>query len=78
MLAAHLSWHLRAAIAPLTYTDLNRPTLQDPVTKVERSGTAQCKASTGKLANGDAACDVQGLLTHLATRTRNTVGIIGM
>src|SRR5699024_2033959 len=37
MLAAHLTWHLRTALAPLTFTDQNRPVPEEPVAKVHRS-----------------------------------------
>lgn len=78
MLAAHLTWHLRTALAPLTYTDEERPVGEDPVVKAERSTTAARKASTRKLATGETAYGFQGLLTHLATRTRNTVSVAGV
>ncbi|WP_035776450.1 IS1634 family transposase, partial [Arthrobacter sp. H5] len=72
MLAAHLTWHLRTAWAPLTFTDENRPTPEEPVTKVARSTDAERKASTRKLDDGTTATSYQDLLAHMATRTRNT------
>lgn len=77
MLAAHLTWHLRTTLAPLTYTDEERPVPDDPVVKATRSAAAQRKASTRKLETGETAYCFQGLLTHLASRTRNTVRIAG-
>ncbi|WP_434616395.1 IS1634 family transposase [Arthrobacter sp. A5] len=77
MLAGHLTWHLREALNPLTYTDENRPVPEEPVASVHRSIAAQTKAHTQKLADGTPARSYQGLLTHLATRTRNTMNIIG-
>lgn len=78
MLAAHLTWHLLTALAPLTYSDEDRPVPEDPVVKAERSAAAQRKASNRTLDNVDPACGVQGLLTHLATRTRNTISVAGV
>lgn len=75
MLAAHLTWHLRTALAELTYTDEERPVPEDPVIKAERSPAATRKASTRTLANQSAAYSFQGLLGHLGTRTRNTVAV---
>ncbi|GAA3323994.1 IS1634 family transposase [Paeniglutamicibacter sulfureus] len=77
MLAAHLTWHLRTALAPLTFTDENRPVPEEPVAKVERSAAAASKASTRKLDDGTTATSYQDLLTHLGTRTRNTTSVPG-
>lgn len=71
MLAAYLTWHLRAAWAPLTFTDEARPEPADPVTAATRSQAADLKASTRTTANGEAAYSFQALLGHLATLTRN-------
>jgi len=46
MLAAYLVWHLRAAWAPLTFTDEHRPDPVDPVAPARRSKTADRKAAT--------------------------------
>lgn len=73
MLAGHLAWHLRQALKPLTYTDEHRPTPDNPVTTATRSPEAEHKASTRTLDDGTAAHSFQSLLTHLATRTRNTL-----
>lgn len=77
MLAGHLTWHLRQAWAPLTYTDENRPTPANPVTAAVRSPEASRKASTGTLTDGTPAHTLRSLLTHLATRTRNTLRATG-
>ncbi|KAA0973149.1 IS1634 family transposase [Paeniglutamicibacter gangotriensis] len=77
MLAAHLTWHLRTAWAPLTFTDENRPVPQEPVAKVVRSAAAARKASTRKLDDGTTATSYQDLLTHMGTRTRNTTSVPG-
>ena len=72
MLVAHLTWHLRTAWVPLTFTGENRPTPEEPVAKVVRSAAAARKASTRKLDNGTTATSNQDLMTHLGTRTQNT------
>ncbi len=77
MLAAHLTWHLRTAWAPLTFTDENCSTPEEPVEKVVRSAAAASKASTRKLDNGTTATSYQDRLTHLGTRTRNTAMVPG-
>ena len=46
MLASYLAWHLRAAWAPLTFTDENRPEPADPVAPARRSQGADHKAAT--------------------------------
>ena len=46
MLAAYLAWHLRAAWAPLTFTDEHRPDPADPVAPARRSQGADHKAAT--------------------------------
>src|SRR5262249_18503127 len=45
MLALYLTWHLRQAWAPLTYTDQEPPEPSDPVAPATRSASAQAKAS---------------------------------
>ncbi|MDJ0315520.1 IS1634 family transposase [Arthrobacter sp. H35-D1] len=77
MLAGHLTWHLRKALAPLTYTDEDRPVPVEPVAAVTRSAAAARKASTQQLADGTLAYTYQALLRHLATRTRNTMTMAG-
>lgn len=77
MLAGHLTWHLRHAWAPLTYTDDNRPTPENPVTAAVRSPEARHKATTRTLPDGTPAYSFRALLTHLATRTRNSLRATG-
>ena len=43
MLAAYLVWHLRRALAPLTYTDTQPPSRDNPVAPAIRSATATAK-----------------------------------
>lgn len=77
MLAAYLVWHLRAAWAPLTFTDEHRPTPADPVAPARRSEAADRKAATKTTTDHLPARSFTGLLDHLATLTRNTVRIAG-
>jgi len=71
MLAAYLLWHLRRAWAPLTYTDEHPPTPDNPVTPATRSAAATAKASHPHDTHGQTLHSFRGLLTHLATLSRN-------
>lgn len=71
MLAAYLTWHLRKAWAPLTFTDENRPEPADPVAPAKRSTAAATKASTRTDNTGEPVRSFHALLDHLATLTRN-------
>ena len=71
MLAAYLTWHLRQAWAPLTYTD-QEPLIQtSPVAPAQRSAAAQAKASAQHDQDGRPYRSFRGLLAHLGTLTRN-------
>jgi len=72
MLAAYLTWHLRKALAPLTFTDEHPPNRDDPVARARRSNTATTKATRKTTADGQLPTrSYQGLLAHLSTLTRN-------
>jgi hypothetical protein len=77
MLACYLTWHLRAALAELTFTDPDIPAPADPVAPAQRSAQARAKDAakhtTGKLPVRKYA----DLLGHLATLTRQTVSFAG-
>ncbi len=77
MLACYLTWHLRRAWAPLTFTDENPPGQDNPVTPARRSATAQAKASGQYDPAGQPYHSFRGLLEHLATLTRNQVRFPG-
>jgi hypothetical protein len=77
MLAAYLTWHLRQAWAPLTYTDEDPPQQANPVTPARRPATADAKASRQHDDNGRPYRSFRGLLAHLATLTRNQVRFPG-
>jgi len=77
MLACYLTWHLRRAWAPLTYTDQTPPAPENPVAPARRSAAAQAKASAQRDAAGRPYRSFRGLLEHLATLTRNQVRFTG-
>jgi hypothetical protein len=71
LLASYLTWHLRRAWAPLTFTDEHPPARDNPVKPAQRSPAAQAKASRRHDPNGTPLRSFRGLLDHLATLTRN-------
>jgi hypothetical protein len=77
MLAAYLTWHLRQAWAPLTYTDEEPPPPANPVAPAERSASAETKASRQHDETGRPYRSFRGLLTHLGTLTRNELRFAG-
>jgi hypothetical protein len=77
MLACYLTWHLRRAWAPLTFTDENPPAPANPVAPARRSAQAQVKASYQYDQAGQPYRSFRGLLEHLATLTRNQVRFTG-
>ena len=77
MLACYLTWHLRRAWAPLTFTDQDPPAGGNPVGPARRSAAAQAKASAQHDPAGRPYRSFRGLLEHLATLTRNQVRFTG-
>ncbi len=77
MLACYLTWHLRKAWAPLTFTDEDPPAASDSVAPAQRSPRARAKASAQHDQAGRPYRSFRGLLTHLATLTRNQVRFAG-
>ncbi|MGE5131717.1 MAG: transposase [Gemmatimonadota bacterium] len=77
MLACYLTWHLRRAWAPLTFTDENPPAPANPVAPARRSARAQAKASCQRDPAGRPYRSFRGLLDHLATLTRNQIRFSG-
>ena len=77
MLACYLTWHLRRAWAPLTFTDQDPPAPDNPVALGHRSAAAQAKASYQHDPAGQPNRSFRGLLDHLATLTRNQVRYTG-
>jgi hypothetical protein len=77
MLGCYLTWHLRRAWAPLTFTDENPPAPDNPVAPASRSARAQAKASYQRDPAGQPYHSFRSLLEHLATLTRNQVQFAG-
>jgi hypothetical protein len=77
MLACYLTWHLRRAWAPLTYTDQDPPAPDNPVAPARRSAAARAKASGQHDQAGRPYHSFRGLLEHLATLPRNQVRFPG-
>jgi len=77
MLACYLTWHLRQAWAPLTFTDEHPPIPGNPVAPARRSAAAPAKASAQHDAAGRPYRSFRGLLEHLATLPRNQVRFAG-
>jgi hypothetical protein len=77
MLACYLTWHLRRALAPLTFTDEDPPVPGNPVAPARRSAAAQAKASYQHDPAGQPYRSFRGLLDHLGTLTRNQARLAG-
>jgi hypothetical protein len=77
MLACYLTWHLRKAWAPLTFTDQTPPEQANPVAPARRSAAAQAKASDQRDPAGQPYHSFRGLIEHLATLTRNQIRYTG-
>jgi hypothetical protein len=77
MLAAYLTWHLRDALAELTYTDQDIPASDDPVSPAPRS--AQARAKDGAKHNSEKlpVRKYGDLLDHLSTLSRQTINFSG-
>jgi len=73
MLASYLVWHLREALAPLTFTDEAPPRRTNPVAPAERSAGARAKAAAKENGDGQEVRGFRELLEHLGTLTRNTM-----
>jgi Transposase DDE domain len=77
MLACYLTWHLRAALAELTFTDQNIPVPASPVAPAQRSQDAKNKDAAKR--NGDKlpVRKYGDLLSHLSTLDRQTITFSG-
>jgi hypothetical protein len=77
MLAAYLTWHLRAALAELTFTDQHIPEPASPVAPARRSPRAKAKDAARR---SEARLPVRkhgDLLSHLSALDRQTVTFSG-
>src|SRR5512142_2835037 len=77
MLACYLTWHLRQAWAPLTFTDEHRPARGNPVAPARRSPSASAKATRKTGPGNQPIRSFRDLLDHLATLTRDTITVAG-
>jgi hypothetical protein len=73
MLASYLVWHLREALAPLTFTDEAPPRRANPVAPAVRSAGARAKAAAKENNDGQEVRGFRELIEHLGTLTRNTM-----
>ena len=82
MLAGYLTWHLRRAVRPLTFSGTARqpqPTRLDPLGPAIASTAARAKAATKHdEEGGEPAQSYQSRLKHLKTLTRSTCRIAGI
>jgi len=77
MLACYLTWHLRAALADLTFTDQHIPQPTDPVAPAQRSEQAKAKDGAKRNRDGLPVYRYRDLLAHLATLDRQTITFNG-
>ena len=77
MLAAYLTWHLRKALAPLTFTDENIPVPADPVAPARRSPRAAAKDAAKQTADGLPLYRYRDMIEHLATLGRQVINFAG-
>ena len=81
MLAYHVTWHMRRALAPLLFDDHDRPAAAaaqaSPVGPAKVSPSAPQKARTRRAADGAPVHSFRTLLQDLASLTRNSVRLAG-
>ena len=79
MLAYHVEWHLRQALAPLLFhdTDLEAARAQrsSPVVSTEPSEVVKSKKATKRSADGHRVMSFADLIVHLGTLARNTTRV---
>jgi transposase len=79
MLAYHVEWHLRQALAPLLFHDtdlaLARTQRSSPVATTEPSASAKLKKATKRSAEGHRVMSFADLMVHLGTFVRNTMRV---
>jgi hypothetical protein len=79
MLAYHVEWHLRYALAPLLFhdTDLTAAKAErtSPVAATEPSDVVKAKKETKRSADGQRVMSFADLVAHLGTLVRNTMRV---
>jgi hypothetical protein len=80
MLAYHVEWHLRQALAPLLFHDTDIAVARDerssPVAKTEPSTVSKTKKATKRNQDGLPVMSFTDLIAHLGTLARNTVAAL--
>jgi hypothetical protein len=80
MLAYHVEWHLRDALAPLLLHDTElavaRAERSSPVASTEPSDAAKAKKATKRSADGHRVMCFADLIDHLGTLTCNTMRLL--
>jgi hypothetical protein len=79
MLAYHVEWHLRQALAPLLFHDTDigatKAERRSPVASTEPSATVKAKKATKRNADGLRVMGFAELVDHLGTLVRNTMSM---
>jgi len=79
MLAYHVEWHMRDALAPLLFHDTElaaaRAERPSPVASTEPSETVKAKKASKRSADGQRVMCFADLMDHLGTLTRNVVRV---
>ena len=77
MLAYHVEWHMRGALAPMLYEDDEKEAVlakrASPVAKAPRSDKARAKEATHRTADGLPVHSFQSLIADLGTLCLNTL-----
>jgi hypothetical protein len=77
MLACYLTWHLRQALAELTFTDQHIPAPASPVAPARRSARARAKDGSKHNTGGLPVYRYRDLLAHLSTLDRQAITFAG-
>jgi DDE family transposase len=79
MLAYHVEWHLRQALAPLLFHDTDlaaaRAERSSPVAATEPSEAVKSKKATKRSVDGQRVMSFADLMVHLGTLVRNTMRV---
>jgi transposase len=79
MLAYHVEWHLREALAPLLFHDTDLAAAKvartSPVAATEPSDAVMAKKETRRSADGQRVMSFADLVAHLGTLVRNTMRV---
>ena len=77
MLAYHVEWHMRRALAPMLYDDQDKEAVmaarKSPVAKAARSDAAKAKAASHTTPDGHTVHSFQSLIADMATLYLNTI-----